>query len=437
MKQEKIFLLIAVFVISIQYVVITVMVGFNGDDKTETLNNINMKETNNTLDSFDISHVIPYRTINDRIIAFEKFINGTGKLLFIHYRKAAGTSVGQWLKHLTEQCKRNHQQIYGTSSVWDSKIERIELYPRDLINITERLMTDKHTIYVLNYREPISRIISQYEFEWRFLCQTCTINNELKHDTGTMNVTGFGNYLRYYGSKNPKTTELSKNINFYDRYKYGNMALETMIDMVKMYELNDINGWRQTKYIRTIAKHNYLYNYYLWFNCCHHYSCSIWDFNDTKMEYCWYNSLKILKSFDIIMISEWLYDVRFQLYINFLFNNTVTLDTHNINHKNAWDFASNVPNNFIQSGTSRKTKTTHKGTKNLMLSPKYELMLKNWNKYDIKYYNIAKNISYTRAKTIWATFNEANDIKINEMKNKPSILYPNDWKQFMHDTFSV
>ena len=129
----------------------------------------------------------------------------------------------------------------------------------------------------------------------------------------------------------------------------------------------------------------YINNYYLWIFCCNNKYCSIQrDFiKNGKIWKCLINSMELLLNFDIILITEWMNDIRSNLFVNKIFFNNKL----NKNIKEKFSINSmNYPFPYHIKNRGR----------NLMLNNEFINILIEYNKWDIIFYNFAKHIAYNR-----------------------------------------
>ncbi|ETO04998.1 hypothetical protein RFI_32398, partial [Reticulomyxa filosa] len=188
-----------------------------------------------------------FRTKRDREIAFEKWRNGTGKIVLLHIHKAGGTTVRNYFKLMAKidyknllffskkKKKRELQKFFIGKNIWsmdeknDETLQVIESftyihrfgYSFDLLKMISK---NPHHIYVMTMREPISRILSQYQFEWRWGGQRGS--PFAPYDIGLEY-----NELKKYFESHPKELidmEYSK-----WSEKYAHYSMENLIEMIE------------------------------------------------------------------------------------------------------------------------------------------------------------------------------------------------------------
>merc|ERR1712113_458587 len=103
------------------------------------------------------------------------------------------------------------------------------------------------------------------------------------------------------------------------KLKFGNIEIGDFLQRVQHFEFDHRHksGHIQFK----IAYSDYINNYYLWMFCCDSIHCNIERYFVAKdrIEECLLHSKRMLLSFDIALVSEWINDVRTQLYVNRMF----------------------------------------------------------------------------------------------------------------------
>ena len=237
--------------------------------------------------------LVPYRNESIKSIAWQKFRNGTGKLQVIHARKAGGTTIRHWMNGIVKVLKQQHN-----SSSWNTTVHPHEFWTYLHKNNTNAMDTifkkNPYSIYVMALRDPIERILSQYDFEWRWGCFHCSAKTEMHHDTHSrLNERTFMKY-----KKNPQYDGKSREqlLKQYEKYKISNIELDELLLRVDKYQnLNDTT----VKY--KIAFNAYLNNYYLWMFCCNHKKCNIYKDFLLKglINECMKHAMKMIMSFDI------------------------------------------------------------------------------------------------------------------------------------------
>ena len=184
----------------------------------------------------------------------------------------------------------------------------------------------------------------------------------------------------------------------------------------KKYAAIDFNDWLHRLITFEIKNHNlgttqhkmqsvrsmYISNYFLWISCCSNRWCNIQrDYieikdNNEKLISCYKKAIAILKSFDILLVTEWMNDIRSQVYVNNLFfrDSHIKHDKHFI----GMDKVNKPYPHFV----------LNRG-KNYMISPENEEILYKLNSWDLKIYQMAKQIVFKRIHTVWNDVWDPND----------------------------
>ena len=107
-----------------------------------------------------------------------------------------------------------------------------------------------------------------------------------------------------------------------------------------------------------------------------------------------------------MLITEWLNDLRTQVYVNQLFFNATRLDAEG-NYLGMKDVNKPYPHHVMDKG------------KNYMISPENEAILYRLNYWDLRAYEMAKSVSFGRVHTVWrGVFGEGNETmtdRLNEL----------------------
>ena len=100
-------------------------------------------------------------------------------MILIHARKAAGTTMDKWMALFIDTKLPLYFQTNHNLSEWKCELIKIEaftsVHKQSKNFITECMNKYPFAIYVISLRHPIDRILSQYEFEWRWRCIRCGI----------------------------------------------------------------------------------------------------------------------------------------------------------------------------------------------------------------------------------------------------------------------
>eukprot|EP01084_Bolivina_argentea_P213350 362366_1 len=305
-------------------------------------------------------------------------------MILIHARKAAGTTMDKWMTLFIED-----KLPYWTSKIrnitWQCKLIKIEAFTNvnkkyGHRNFIEYIMNKyPFGIYVISLRDPIERIVSQYNFEWRWGCIRC----------GPQRT-----YMQYNKlNKMNKTTYMKKIDNKYrinvndKKFKYSNIDFHNFIDRITMFELNKLNNSDLPKdgnHVRSFG--SYINNYYLWMFCCEQKFCNIYkDFErKNKIEQCYNNAMEKIMKFDIVLISEWLNDIRIQLYVNKLLFGEMYKDEMFV-PLTVYPF----PHRIVDRG------------RNYMIDKVSKKRLNNLNIWDLELYKFTKELVYNRLKVLF------------------------------------
>eukprot|EP01083_Nonionella_stella_P095687 268696_1 len=352
----------------------------------------------------------PYFSQDNKRIAWQRFFNGTGHVILFHARKAAGTTFEMWIKRLlhlpdfpwVKFIKKRHirhsNHIQWTRYIqqhrlhWNFTFDSFEAYSffhgHNHQNRINAIMNDNpYAIYVMAFRHPIDRIVSQYEFEWRWGCFACHASNTaLKQQSLEFNT--------FMSKIKIETGQLSNDtVHQMKQYKFSNVEMEDFLQRVNVFELNEKLAGSKG-YRNKVSFGAYLNNYYLWMFCCDDMFCNIKkDFEDAqRIKQCYNDAAAKIKSFDIVMVSEWMNDLRTRLYVNqMIFNRFVALNSYQ--HEL---FVDMVPVPYRHYVTDRGA--------NQMINKQARDMLLEWNRWDLKLYQFVKRMVFQRVHKIWTPF---------------------------------
>ena len=171
------------------------------------------------------------------------------------------------------------------------------------------------------------------------------------------------------------------------KHVFSHIDFDDFMQRVERFEMNE-SAQNKNK----IAFSAYLNNYYLWMLCCDGKYCSIRkEFEEKgKIRSCYESAIAKIKSFDIILPSEWMNDLRARLFVNqFLFNKFVELKS--FDDRLFVDVVAVPYKHFV----------TDKG-RNYMISKQSLSKLKEWNKWDMKIYQFVKRLTFERMKKVWS-----------------------------------
>ena len=340
-----------------------------------------------------IDSIPPLISSYNKSIAWKLYQNNSGNLIYFHPRKAAGTTMGIWLEKVINRNRKTENQFKSIEafSNWHYKKKRnpIDIEMRDKSNLS---------LFAISFRDPIERIVSHYEFEFRWGCNKCChtnsdmlqqpngdIDNQYPNmnETNFLKVTFVKDWYKFDGGCTGHDRP-----NLY-KHKLCNIELDDLLTRIERFELNNnslygINGNYSMKKQQLVGG-VYISNYYLWMFCCNHKSCNILkDFILTnKIEICFNETIKKIKSMDIIVITEWLNDIRSSIYVNKML----------YEGNNGYRFILVSPKPYPH-------KEKYRGS-NYMLNKKVYNKLIEWNKWDIKLYQFVKTLVYQRMHNIW------------------------------------
>ena len=286
----------------------------------------------------------------------------TKNIIVFHARKAGGSIVLRWLNQFRDEYFRINNNNNNINII------HLEAYPfihgnNNFINNAINKYKD-NGLFVFIFRDPIKRIISQYDFEWKWGCIDCDFRDDLTQ----FNLTSINymNHRRFYNKDSNK-------------YKYSNIDLNDFLDRIYKFELNN-NKFDIHHHIKHHLPYSiYLNNYYLWMFCCDNMYC---NFNksligiDNKTK-CLKHAQNIINNeIHLILINEWLNDINIQIYVNQVINKYVSSSMRFI----AIPEANNHPLIY-----------------NRMISRECQQRLMRWNNWDYKLYEFVKHVSYKRS----------------------------------------
>ena len=339
-------------------------------------------------------NIHPFISEYNKTQAWNHYLNGTGELIHFHARKAAGTAIVEWFEDIVRFNKKNPNQF--------RKFEAFSNWNKNGINPIISTMTDNgnSSLFSICLRHPIERILSHYDFEFRWGCNTCChtnsdmlqqLNNNRDPDDMYPNLNA-SNYLvpmmvhewwKIDGGCT-STTNSSK-------HKLCNIEIEDLVLRVQRFEINDGNESLLMKNQKYLARQQliggvYLYNYYLWMFCCRHKYCNLYkDFIQTGLiQKCFDDAVAKIKSMDIVILMEWLNDQRTSIYVN-----KMLLMEDDIKYRMKRLWYHEYPH-----------KDKFRG-RNYMINQKVYDKLMEWNKWDMKLYEFVKRLVYDRMKVVW------------------------------------
>eukprot|EP01083_Nonionella_stella_P067212 177615_1 len=334
--------------------------------------------------SYEATHHIPqFISPRNKSIAWQRFFNGTGSIFIIHCRKAAGTAIHGWMAALVSRIKVYLRQ-QNINKNWSCSVSEREMWTYN--NAPDFHEEYYESILVIALRDPIQRILSQYEFEWRWGCFKCThqsnvIKQELAIENATFSNMGYRTFMAY--NKYPYETRNASDA----KYKFSNIEFGDFLRRVNKFEMGNRSLKWKTQY--KIAFGAYVNNYYTWIFCCKWKFCQInRDFVATnKIEKCFEETIAKLKSFDLLLTTEWMRDIRIQLYVNQLFWSPwvdLRRNSFGMDDRIIWDTFKPYRHVVKDRGS------------NYMISNQNENILREWNYWDLKLYDVAKRIVFDR-----------------------------------------
>eukprot|EP01084_Bolivina_argentea_P177178 306442_1 len=312
---------------------------------------------------FKFNQSLPsYRNSTMKKLALQKLRNGDNATVFIfHARKAGGSTLKKWMRKLANKLVQNHKN--DSNFIISEQHTEFYTFIHDKHNTIDTIFKNNPLhIFSIVLRHPIERILSQYEFEWRWGCQGCAAGSK---------TTGFMKYNKHPQLDNVTATDVHK-------YLHSNIVLSELLDQVGKNQ-----NITEHRIYHRINFNAYLNNYYLWMFCCADQNCNIQkDFIDKgKIYECMEHAIKMIMSFDIVLVEEWLNDIRTQLYVNKLFFGD-NIEVDNIVE---------ISYRLISRGKIHK-----KRGKDLMYDDKVYEKLMEMNKWDLKFYEFVKQIVFER-----------------------------------------
>eukprot|EP01083_Nonionella_stella_P154023 495714_1 len=317
----------------------------------------------------------PSRNATNKAIAWQKFYNGTGQLIVIHARKAGGTTTRRWMGMLIKQIRSYYKNTLNQT--WNTTFKAHEFWSYYHSNNHNRISTifsdNPHAIYVMAFRDPIQRILSQYDFEWRWGCQKCTVSSQMSQELSSRT------FMKYYKEPKYEGKAMQHKLKNYKKHKVSNIELGELLARVDEYQSTDS---KRVKY--KIAFNAYLNNYYLWMFCCDSKHCNIEkDLVETnKVNECLDHAMQMILSFDIILVDEWMNDIRTQQYVNHLLLANVSA----------------AAGAFVGMDTAfkrikQRLLQTSRG-KNVMIHKEILSQLRQLNRWDLKLYTLVKQVAF-------------------------------------------
>ena len=121
--------------------------------------------------------------------------------------------------------------------------------------------------------------------------------------------------------------------------------------------------------------------------CCDSMNCNIRrDFENTgKIQQCYESAVRRIKSMDIVVVTEWLNDIRTAVYVNQLWWNLTAVNDRNFKRP----FSRPYPHKENSRGF------------NYMHSEWVMETLREWNRWDIKLYHFVREWAYTQMHSAW------------------------------------
>ena len=287
-------------------------------------------------------------------------------IVLFHARKAGGSTIFRWIQQFKQTLNHSVNIIH------------IEAYPaihHQGRNAIQFLM-DKYkdnALFIVVFREPIARIVSQYDFEWKWGCQHCDVRDVLPQSN--LNRNNFMKSMRFFDADSY-------------RYKFANIEIGEFLDRVEEFEINDINfGETVGETVKDRNEHWFPYsvyvrNYYPWILCCDDILCRIDDMDHTE---CLETARKMIESMDLVIITEWMEDRRNQIYFNQILYRYLL---------NQIDKRLNFNSSLMISPPERPPDLHGLSAYSTMLSRADHERLIEWNQLDLKLYAFARNLSF-------------------------------------------
>ena len=246
-------------------------------------------------------------------------------------------------------------------------------------------------------RDPIERIISNYNFEWRWGCTRCSVQSDYVRHEEDPDDPYKGMDQRTFLNWDPKWEEQSADESRAEAFKlkFGNIEIGDFLQRVKHFEFDHRNENGRIQF--RIAYSDYINSYYLWMFCCDSIHCNIdRDFVATgQISDCLFRAKRMLMSFDIALVSEWINDVRTQFYVNRMFIGqfvNITLEKQFSDLYVGMDKGFKKPN--------RKPAFTMRSTNNMIRKNDYQQLIE-WNQWDIEFYQFLKQLASYREHAVW------------------------------------
>jgi len=147
------------------------------------------------------------------------------RIFFLHMRKAGGTVIRKYLKHVSEKYNLAFQAREGHRTVEDPM--------------------DSATLYVANLRQPVARALSHYKYDQRWACTD--LKNESFVPTNDNNKSSLEDFLVNEGNKSKIDKALwSCASNCYTRWATGNFQklAKTCSNKLRRHEVERITEAR-------------------------------------------------------------------------------------------------------------------------------------------------------------------------------------------------
>ena len=293
-------------------------------------------------------------------------------IVLFHARKAGGTTTLRWLKEFDKLVLNNTLNIIHIEAYPPVHAGRPHNKKRNVIQaVMEKYQND--ALFIMVLRHPIDRILSQYDFEWRWGCLQCDARDDLPQFNLTL-----ANFMK------------SMRFNRQDasQFKYCNVDFHDFIERVQRFEMRDAAGAeyyakhaKELSELRWLPYAPYLSNYYLWFMCCDSAYCSIGNRESGR---CFEKAKQIIDSMDVLLITEWMSDARMQFHFNKIIIEYATKASYR-----GFELV-NVP--------SGATHWRRVDSYNVMIAREdYQRLLK-WNAMDLKLFEYARRVAFANVK---------------------------------------
>eukprot|EP01084_Bolivina_argentea_P138032 243099_1 len=353
------------------------------------------------------TNIKPLRTYKHKISAIEQFIHGNGKMIMFHYSSCCKSTLTEWFHRIQLKLKKLHIDDIGKNK-WNSSIKHIEIkhnFHETFSKTIKQLLQSNidNTVFIICFGNPIKRILSQYDKEWRWGCpqtEGCDAKTYmLQYNKSLLTMNNYLTLTDNHPDFNLKPTERFAAIDFNDfLYRIVKFEIEQKSLNDKLYQM-------------------FLNNYYLWSFCCLNEECNMarnFEFNGEKLKECIIDTMNVIKAFDFVFIKDWIQDLRVQHYVNELFFVDNNVDDQK--------------NKFV--AVAKKKYNVPKIGINYMYDPDNEELLKILNKYDMKLVEWIQDLVWNRTHIVWER------AKYNK-NNRNELVYDLGYKEILRRSDNV